>query len=88
MIESNSMAFAMPTRCRWGATASTEKLTAAGLWTALRTRPFGKVPAPGTVPHSIFVQAIDTNPLAADPVGRDGRSERPIQLRFDCLDRS
>ncbi len=45
----------------------TEQLTASGLWTALRTRPYGKVPAPGSVPSSIFVQAIDTNPLAADP---------------------
>ncbi len=43
-------------------------LIASGLWTAFRTRPFGKVPVPGTSPSSIFVQAIDTNPLAADPV--------------------
>ena len=48
-----------------------EKLTSllveCGLWTALRTRPFGAVPALGTVPNSIFVTAIDTSPLAADP---------------------
>lgn len=44
-----------------------EKLVASGLWTALRTRPYGKVPALGTSPSSIFVQAIDTNPLAGDP---------------------
>ena len=44
-----------------------EKLVASGLWTALRTRPFGKVPAVGSVPSSIFVQAIDTSPLAGDP---------------------
>jgi Na+-transporting NADH:ubiquinone oxidoreductase subunit A len=42
-------------------------LVAAGLWTALRTRPYSKVPAPESAPHSIFVTAIDTNPLAADP---------------------
>lgn len=42
-------------------------LVDSGLWTALRTRPYGKVPVPGSSPHSIFVQAIDTNPLAADP---------------------
>jgi Na+-transporting NADH:ubiquinone oxidoreductase subunit A len=34
----------------------------------LRTRPFGNVPDPETSPRSIFVTAIDTNPLAADPV--------------------
>ena len=44
-----------------------ETLVASGLWTALRTRPTAKVPAPDSAPHSIFVTAIDTNPLAADP---------------------
>lgn len=44
-----------------------ESLVESGLWTALRTRPFSKVPAVDSVPHSIFVTAIDTNPLAADP---------------------
>src|SRR5690606_6093831 len=38
-----------------------------GLWTALRTRPYSKVPAVDAVPSSIFVTAIDTQPLAADP---------------------
>ncbi len=42
-------------------------LVEAGLWTALRTRPFSKAPAVGSKPAAIFVQAIDTNPLAADP---------------------
>ena len=45
----------------------TELLTNSGMWTALRTRPYGKVPQPGSVPSSIFVQAIDTNPLSACP---------------------
>jgi Na+-transporting NADH:ubiquinone oxidoreductase subunit A len=44
-----------------------DNLVASGLWTALRTRPFSKVPAIDGHPHSIFVTAIDTNPLAADP---------------------
>jgi len=38
-----------------------------GLWTSLRTRPFSKIPLPGSRPAAIFVTAIDTNPLAADP---------------------
>ncbi|OUS34870.1 NADH:ubiquinone reductase (Na(+)-transporting) subunit A [Oleispira antarctica] len=42
-------------------------LVASGLWTALRTRPFSKAPALDSVPSSIFVTAMDTNPLAADP---------------------
>lgn len=44
-----------------------ESLQQSGLWTALRTRPFSKVPAIDAVPSSIFVTAIDTHPLAADP---------------------
>ena len=44
-----------------------QNLQASGLWTALRTRPFSKVPAVDAVPSSIFVNAMDTNPLAADP---------------------
>ena len=43
------------------------QLIDSGEWTLLRTRPFGKVPAPGTTPNSIFVTAMDTNPLAQDP---------------------
>ena len=39
-----------------------------GLWTALRTRPFSKVPAIDAKANSIFVTAIDTHPLAVDPV--------------------
>lgn len=38
-----------------------------GWWPAFRTRPYSKVPATDTKPNSIFVTAIDTNPLALDP---------------------
>ncbi len=41
-----------------------ENLLASGLWTALRTRPYSKVPASDTLPHSLFVTAMDSNPLA------------------------
>ncbi|MBE7394568.1 Na(+)-translocating NADH-quinone reductase subunit A [Pasteurella multocida] len=44
-----------------------QNLQASGLWTALRTRPFSKVPAVDATPVSIFVNAMDTNPLCADP---------------------
>lgn len=44
-----------------------ENLQQSGLWTALRTRPYSKIPAVDSTPRSIFVTAIDTNPLAADP---------------------
>lgn len=42
-------------------------LVKSGLWTALRTRPYSRTPAVGSEPHSLFVTAIDTNPLSADP---------------------
>jgi Na+-transporting NADH:ubiquinone oxidoreductase subunit A len=44
--------------------AVTSLLLVSGLWTAIRTRPFSKVADPDTPPHSIFINAMDTNPLA------------------------
>ncbi len=41
-----------------------EELLDSGLWTSLRTRPFSKVANPEKTPNSIFVTAMDTNPLA------------------------
>lgn len=53
-----------------------ENLIDSGLWTALRTRPYSKIPSPTTQPNSIFVNAMDSNPLAVDPAvvirGREG----------------
>ena len=49
------------------AAAVREQLIDSGVWTVLRSRPFGKVPAPDAMPASIFVTAMDTNPLAANP---------------------
>lgn len=47
--------------------AVVSNLVDSGLWTAIRTRPFSRVPAVDAVPADIFVSAMDTNPLAADP---------------------
>ena len=47
--------------------AAVEILVRSGAWTSLRTRPFSRVPSPESMPSSIFVTAMDTNPLAADP---------------------
>jgi Na+-transporting NADH:ubiquinone oxidoreductase subunit A len=43
-------------------------LIKAGLWTAFRTRPYSKVPRSDAAACPIFVTAIDTRPLAADPL--------------------
>ena len=41
-----------------------ELLTESGLWVALRARPFSRVADPARRPHSIFVTATDSHPLA------------------------
>ncbi|MBA2405732.1 MAG: Na(+)-translocating NADH-quinone reductase subunit A [Bdellovibrionales bacterium] len=49
-------------------------LIESGCWTSLRTRPFSKTPAVDAVPHSIFVNVMDTQPLAPNPeVVLDGK---------------
>jgi len=44
-----------------------DNLLESGLWTALRRRPYSKIASPSRTPRSIFVTAIDTNPLAPQP---------------------
>ncbi|MDO9095185.1 MAG: NADH:ubiquinone reductase (Na(+)-transporting) subunit A [Rubrivivax sp.] len=55
---------------RWASSQSRDAtrllLLQSGLWVALRTRPFGRVPNPDDMPAAIFVAAMDTHPLAAD----------------------
>ena len=57
-------------------------LLESGQWTALRARPYSRVADPSTRPHSIFVTAVDTNPLAPDVAavaeGREGAFERGL----------
>jgi len=42
-------------------------LVKSGLWPSIRRRPYSKTPLVSEVPHAIFVQAMDTRPLAAYP---------------------
>lgn len=44
-----------------------DRLLQSGLWTALRQRPFSKVPNPANTPRALFINAMDSNPLAVDP---------------------
>ncbi len=39
----------------------------AGLWSLIRQRPIGRTPDGATTPVAIFVNGMDTEPLAADP---------------------
>jgi Na+-transporting NADH:ubiquinone oxidoreductase subunit A len=42
-------------------------MQASGLWTALRTRPFSRIPDPDASPRALFVTALASEPLAPDP---------------------
>lgn len=42
-------------------------LVESGQWTALRKRPFAKVPSPETTPQALFINAMDSQPLAGHP---------------------
>lgn len=62
-------------------------LVESGEWTLLRTRPFGKVPEPGSTPNSIFVTAMDTNPLSADAALIIGEREEAFRTGLKILSR-
>lgn len=55
-----------------------------GLWVCLRQRPFDKTPALEALPQSIFVNTMDSNPLAFDPtlalVGREDDYQVGLQV--------
>lgn len=53
-----------------------ELLKNSGLWAMMRQRPYDIVPNPDAVPRDIFVTAIDSAPLAADPAAyySDGKT--------------
>ena len=62
-----------------------EQLQSSGLWAALRTRPYSKVPAVDSSPNSIFVNAMDSNPLAAQPEVVIGEQAEAFQAGLDVL---
>ena len=62
-----------------------DNLIESGLWTAFRTRPYSKVPAIDTAPHSIFVSVMDTNPLAADPTVIIGQNKAAFEQGLRLL---
>lgn len=45
----------------------TSVLLDSGLWAAIRERPFNRIADPNGSPSSLFVTAMDSNPLAANP---------------------
>jgi Na+-transporting NADH:ubiquinone oxidoreductase subunit A len=61
------------------------QLVESGQWTALRTRPYSKVPAPDSEAAAIFVTAIDTHPLAPDPAVIIAEQREAFGLGQDLL---
>ena len=62
-----------------------QQLIESGQWTALRTRPYSKVPAPDAEAAAIFVTAMDTHPLAADPTVVIAEQAEAFALGQDLL---
>lgn len=69
------------------ATAVRALLLESGLWTALRTRPFGRVPAADAAPAAIFVTAVDTRPHAVPPALAMAGREQDWDAGLQCLAR-
>lgn len=65
----------------------TEALLNGKLWPVIRQRPFSKIADPHTKPKSIFVHAMNTEPMALDiDFILDGR-EKEFQIGLDLLGR-
>jgi len=62
-----------------------DMLLAGGLWPYLRQRPFSKIANPTDTPRDIFISAMDTAPLAADPDFLLAGDEKAFQLGLGIL---
>jgi Na+-transporting NADH:ubiquinone oxidoreductase subunit A len=62
-----------------------QQLIDSGQWTALRARPYSKVADPAVQPAGLFITSIDTQPLAADPVGIIAEQSEAFMLGQDLL---
>lgn len=64
-----------------------ETLCRTGLWTAFRTRPYSKIPHSESTADAIFVTAMDSNPLAADPQVIIAEQEQAFTFGLQVLTR-
>jgi Na+-transporting NADH:ubiquinone oxidoreductase subunit A len=62
-----------------------KKLLESGLWPVIRQRPFSKIADPTATPRDIFVCAMDTAPLAADPEFLLEKEEENFQAGINIL---
>lgn len=63
----------------------TALLVESGMWTAIRMRPFSKVPSPQSSPAAIFVTAMDSNPLSPAPESIIGAQKAYMELGLKAL---
>jgi len=61
------------------------QLQCSGLWAQIRERPFDTMPRADAVPEAIFVTALDTRPLAADPVVAIATDTQAMTLGLEAL---
>ncbi len=61
------------------------QLVESGMWPALRTRPYSKVPEVDAEAAAIFITAVDTHPLAADPAVVIAEQPEAFKLGQDLL---
>jgi Na+-transporting NADH:ubiquinone oxidoreductase subunit A len=65
--------------------ALVKAIKGAGLWPLLRQRPLGKMPRAAAAPVAIFVNGMDTAPLAADPAFAVQGRKQDLQAGIDLL---
>jgi len=75
------------TPAEMGAAEIRTLLIDSGMWAGFRTRPYGKIPGISSSPASLFITAIDTSPLAADPQIIIAHYKKEYQLGLKLLDR-
>lgn len=60
-------------------------LVESGLWTSFRTRPYGKIPLPESSPESLFITAMESEPLAADVIIFIGMYAREYKTGLEII---
>jgi Na+-transporting NADH:ubiquinone oxidoreductase subunit A len=68
-----------------GVEAIKKQLLESGLWPVIRQRPFSKIADPKAKPRDIFICAMDTAPLAADPEFLLENEEENFQAGINVL---
>lgn len=79
--------FAGPSSKATGRDEVIKAIKQAGLWPLLRQRPIGRIAASAHEPVAIFVNGMDTEPLAADPAFATSGRQADLQAGVDLLRR-